>query len=197
MTIGTTDIFLLVIIVSTLVVGFFWGALRSLLLLAGSPIDLGLIAAASLGLLLLAVLFLAIGLYTSVLSENPGVAAAGALDEIRHVATDLRVVGTYPTGSTNDYYREVSFGQYEVDGAAEGWHTASGTYASYENPDGSQDANTARQMIIDAIDQLDAHIRTPKIRRVGHQTSQGFGHRLEEGRQVIIAQFGNLCRAII
>jgi hypothetical protein len=34
MTIGTTDIFLLVIIVSTLVVGFFWGALRSLLLLA-------------------------------------------------------------------------------------------------------------------------------------------------------------------
>ena len=35
MTIGTTDIFLLVIIVSALVVGFFWGALRSLLLLAG------------------------------------------------------------------------------------------------------------------------------------------------------------------
>lgn len=34
MTIGTTDIFLLVIIVSTLVVGFFWGALRSLLLTA-------------------------------------------------------------------------------------------------------------------------------------------------------------------
>ena len=34
MTIGTMDIFLLVIIVSTLVVGFFWGALRSLALLA-------------------------------------------------------------------------------------------------------------------------------------------------------------------
>jgi len=34
MTIGTTDIFLLVIIVSTLVVGFFWGAMRSLMLLA-------------------------------------------------------------------------------------------------------------------------------------------------------------------
>jgi uncharacterized membrane protein required for colicin V production len=33
MTIGTTDIFLLVIIVSTLVVGFFWGAVRSILLL--------------------------------------------------------------------------------------------------------------------------------------------------------------------
>ena len=35
MTIGTTDIFLLVIIVSTLVVGFFWGAMRSLMLLTG------------------------------------------------------------------------------------------------------------------------------------------------------------------
>ena len=35
MTIGTTDIFLLVIIVSTLVVGFFWGAARSLMLFAG------------------------------------------------------------------------------------------------------------------------------------------------------------------
>lgn len=34
MSIGTTDIFLTVIIVSTLVVGFFWGAMRSLMLLA-------------------------------------------------------------------------------------------------------------------------------------------------------------------
>ena len=34
MTIGTVDIYLLVIIVSTLVVGFFWGAARSLMLLA-------------------------------------------------------------------------------------------------------------------------------------------------------------------
>ena len=34
MAIGTTDIFLLVIIVSTLIVGFFWGAARSLMLLA-------------------------------------------------------------------------------------------------------------------------------------------------------------------
>jgi uncharacterized membrane protein required for colicin V production len=35
MAIGTMDIFLLVIIVSTLIVGFFWGAARSLMLLAG------------------------------------------------------------------------------------------------------------------------------------------------------------------
>lgn len=35
MAIGTMDIFLLVIIVSTLIVGFFWGAARSVMLLAG------------------------------------------------------------------------------------------------------------------------------------------------------------------
>jgi uncharacterized membrane protein required for colicin V production len=35
MTIGTMDIYLLVIIVSTLLVGFFWGLARSLMLLAG------------------------------------------------------------------------------------------------------------------------------------------------------------------
>lgn len=35
MTIGAVDIFLLVIIVGSLVIGFFWGALRSLMLLAG------------------------------------------------------------------------------------------------------------------------------------------------------------------
>lgn len=34
MSIGTTDIFLLVIIVAALIVGFFWGAARSLMLLA-------------------------------------------------------------------------------------------------------------------------------------------------------------------
>jgi ABC-2 type transport system permease protein len=50
----------------------------SLSLLAGAPIDLGLVAAASLGLVLLAGLFAAIGLYASVLTESPGVAAAGA-----------------------------------------------------------------------------------------------------------------------
>jgi uncharacterized membrane protein required for colicin V production len=35
MTIGTMDIYLLAIIVAALVVGFFWGAVRSLMLLAG------------------------------------------------------------------------------------------------------------------------------------------------------------------
>ncbi len=53
-------------------------ALLSLCLLFGTPVDLGLVAAATLGLLLLAGLFAAIGLYTSAVTENPGVAAIGA-----------------------------------------------------------------------------------------------------------------------
>ncbi len=76
--------------VSTILLGKFLGLLLflllftlmpaglSLCLLAGTPIDLGMVAAAALGLLLLTALFAAIGLYTSVLTENPGVAAAGA-----------------------------------------------------------------------------------------------------------------------
>jgi ABC-2 type transport system permease protein len=50
----------------------------SLTLLAGTAIDLGLIAAACLGLLLISAMFLAIGLYTSVASDNPAIAAAAA-----------------------------------------------------------------------------------------------------------------------
>lgn len=49
----------------------------SLTLVLGTQIDLGLIAAATLGLLLLSGCFTAIGLYLSVLSENPAIAAAG------------------------------------------------------------------------------------------------------------------------
>ncbi len=76
--------------VSTILLGKFLGLLLFLLLFVlmpgglslclriGTPIDLGLIAAASLGLSLLAALFIAIGLYISVQSENPGIAAAGA-----------------------------------------------------------------------------------------------------------------------
>jgi ABC-2 type transport system permease protein len=52
-------------------------AALSLSLSAGTRLDAGLIAAATLGLLLLGALFVAAGLYLSVLSENPAVAAAG------------------------------------------------------------------------------------------------------------------------
>lgn len=49
----------------------------SLTLASGTSLDLGLLAAATLGLLLLSALFTAASLYLSVLTENPGAAAAG------------------------------------------------------------------------------------------------------------------------
>jgi len=50
----------------------------SLSLLPGSPLDLGLLAAASLGLVLAGACFAAIGIYFSTLSETPALAAAGS-----------------------------------------------------------------------------------------------------------------------
>jgi M6 family metalloprotease-like protein len=67
-------------------------------------------------------------------------------------------VGTYPTGSLNDFYLEASFGDFQVDGDMVGWATSATTYASYANPDGSQDPGTCRQMIRAAIGQLDASV---------------------------------------
>ncbi len=83
-----------------------------------------------------------------------------AADQVNHPASDYHdmmfSVGTYPTGSMNDYYREVSYGAFEVGGLVSGWTTASNTYASYANGDGSQDAYTCKVMIEDAIALLDA-----------------------------------------
>ena len=50
----------------------------SLSLSGGTQLDLGLLMAATLGLLLLSASFTAIGLYFSVLNENPGIAAAAS-----------------------------------------------------------------------------------------------------------------------
>ncbi len=80
-------------------------------------------------------------------------------DEVNHPATAyeslLFSVDEFPTGSMNDYYREVSHGAYSVTGTVSDWLMAQNSYASYANPDGSQDPNTAREMIIDAVAQLD------------------------------------------
>ncbi|MCU7858162.1 MAG: ABC transporter permease [Candidatus Thiodiazotropha sp. (ex Lucinoma borealis)] len=50
----------------------------SLSLFSGTQLDVGLLLAATLGLLLLSASFTAIGLYFSVQNENPGIAAAGS-----------------------------------------------------------------------------------------------------------------------
>jgi len=67
-------------------------------------------------------------------------------------------VGSYPMGSMNDFYREASFGAFQIGGEVTGWTTSTSTYASYANPDGSQDPNTCKDMIRDAIAQLDPFV---------------------------------------
>jgi ABC-2 type transport system permease protein len=52
--------------------------LLSLSLMSGTSLDFGLLAASSLGLILLSATFSAIGLYFSTLSETPGLAATGS-----------------------------------------------------------------------------------------------------------------------
>ncbi len=64
-------------------------------------------------------------------------------------------IGTYPTGSMNDFYLEASHGTYQIGGVVSGWTTSSHTYASYANADGTQDYYTCKEMIRDVIAQLD------------------------------------------
>ena len=67
-------------------------------------------------------------------------------------------IGTHPTGSMNDFYLEASFGDYQVGGDVIGWTTSATTYDSYANDDGTQDFDTCREMVRDAIGQLDASV---------------------------------------
>lgn len=67
-------------------------------------------------------------------------------------------LATHPTGSMNDYYIATSFGRFHVVGDVVGWNTALLSYASYARPDGSQDFETCRQMLRDAITELDATV---------------------------------------
>jgi len=80
-------------------------------------------------------------------------------DQVNHPASAYESlmfsVDEFPTGSMNDYYREVSHGAFSIGGTVSDWTTAQNSYASYANEDGTQDAYTAREMIIDAVAQLD------------------------------------------
>ncbi|MFO7608464.1 MAG: M6 family metalloprotease domain-containing protein [Candidatus Krumholzibacteriia bacterium] len=83
-------------------------------------------------------------------------------DQVNHPSSAYQDMmfsaGTFPTGSMNDYYLEVSHGAFGVAGQIVGWTTAANTYASYANGDGSQDPYTAREMIRDAVAQLDPYV---------------------------------------
>lgn len=63
--------------------------------------------------------------------------------------------GVLPAGSMNDFYLENSYGAFGVQGGVSGWTIATRTYASYALPGGAQSFTTCRNMIIDAIAQLD------------------------------------------
>ncbi|HKW50351.1 MAG TPA: M6 family metalloprotease domain-containing protein, partial [Candidatus Eisenbacteria bacterium] len=85
-------------------------------------------------------------------------------DTLNHSAADyqdlLFSVGTRPGGSFRDYYREVSRGQFDVDGVVIGWYTADSLYSYYTNglsgfgvfPKNSQG------MVSNAVDRADADI---------------------------------------
>ncbi len=67
-------------------------------------------------------------------------------------------VGTQPTGSLRDYYREVSGGQFDIDGVVTRWYTAPHPYSYYTNLMSGQDAppNNAQGMAHDAVVLADA-----------------------------------------
>jgi len=78
-------------------------------------------------------------------------------DTLNHTPADyqdlLFSVGTRPGGSFRDYYREISRGQFDVDGIVTRWYTADSSYAYYTNNQsgfGSYPQNAAG-MVAEAI----------------------------------------------
>jgi len=51
--------------------------------------------------------------------------------EVSEWEAQLFTIGTYPTGSMRDFYREISYGNFDVDGIAEGWIMADYNYEHY------------------------------------------------------------------
>ena len=85
-------------------------------------------------------------------------------DTINHTQADYDSlffsVGTYPGGSFRDYYREVSRGQFDVDGIVTRWYTADSTYDYYTSNQsgfGSYPTNAAG-MVADAIRQANPDV---------------------------------------
>ena len=69
-------------------------------------------------------------------------------------------VGTQPTGSFRDYYREVSRGQFDVDGIVTRWYTAPQPYSYYVDGLNGFGAfpHNSQGMVRDAIDLADADV---------------------------------------
>ncbi|MFQ6056645.1 MAG: M6 family metalloprotease domain-containing protein, partial [Methanosarcinales archaeon] len=78
-------------------------------------------------------------------------------DKITHTPVDyynlLFSTGTYPTGSMNDYYQEISYNNFSVNGTITQWYTAPQTYSYYTNGKygfGSYPQN-AQKLVEDAV----------------------------------------------
>lgn len=88
----------------------------------------------------------------------PGVQADG------HFRKMLFSLGTYPTGSMRDYYKENSYNQFEVTGVvaggAAGWYRAPQTYAHYVGGNNGFNAypNNAQGLVVDAVKAADADV---------------------------------------
>ena len=70
-------------------------------------------------------------------------------------------VDTHPTGSMRDYYREVSRGQFDIDGGVTRWFTAPQPYSFYSvgpDPGFGLPPGNAQGMVVDAVLTADAEI---------------------------------------
>lgn len=69
-------------------------------------------------------------------------------------------VGTHPTGSMRDFYREASWGTFDISGVVTRWITAPRTYAQYTSSVGGfgSPPNNAQQMALDAIQMIDPEL---------------------------------------
>jgi len=90
-------------------------------------------------------------------SDNPA-------DTLNHSAAEFQdllfSVGTRPGGSFRDYYREVSRGQFDVDGIVTRWYTADSLYSYYTNGQSGFGVfpKNSQGMVADAVDRADADV---------------------------------------
>ncbi|MFC1555804.1 M6 family metalloprotease domain-containing protein [candidate division KSB1 bacterium] len=68
--------------------------------------------------------------------------------------------GTHVTGSLNDYFQEVSYGNYSVTGKVLEWTTAPETYSYYENGNSGTGLwpNNSQKLVYDLVNLIDAQV---------------------------------------
>lgn len=68
--------------------------------------------------------------------------------------------GTYPTGSMRDYYQEVSYGHWNIEGTVHDWTTAPGTYDYYCNDQQGHGAypQNSQGLVVDVCNAIDAQV---------------------------------------